>query len=200
MKETITQQNEKKNYDFCQKTITKMNEIEQDYIARAKDLHRIRQLNLYHPSWDSFEEFCMELKGLKYKSVMKLIAIYEKFVLEYKISPARIAQAGGWSTVAEVLPMVKEKHDANKWLNIAENSTREHLRQDIKEAKSGIDMDMCKHEDMYVFCSCGVCGWKERVYLSPKDIDRVLRASDLVKVDRNAFKNAKYEVKVKATS
>lgn len=154
---------EKKNYEFCEQTIERMNQIETDYLARAEDLHKIQSENLFRPSWDSFEEFCMELKGIKYKSIMKLIGIYEKFVLQFKLSPARIAKAGGWTTVAEVLPVVKTREDALRWLETAETKTREHLRQDLKEAKTGLDMTKCKHKKAYVIRICPDCGVKERI-------------------------------------
>lgn len=155
---------DEKNYQFCQSTIENMNRIESDFMARAADLYQIRALRMFLPSWDSFEEFCMELKGIKYKSVMKLIGIHEKFVLSYKISPARISKAGGWTTVAEVLPVVKDKKDAEKWLNLAENQSREHLRQTVKERKTGVDMTKCKHKNSYIIRVCPDCGSKERVY------------------------------------
>lgn len=155
---------EQKNHDFCEETIERMNQIETDYMSRAEDLHKIQTLSLYRPSWDSFEEFCMELKGIKYKSIMKLIGIYEKFILQFKFSPARIAKAGGWTNVAEVLPVVKNKEDAKKWLDAAESKTREHLRQDLKEAKTGIDLTKCKHKAAYTIRICPDCGLKERVY------------------------------------
>lgn len=148
---------EQKNYAFCQETIERLNQIESDYLARAEDLHRIRSLSLYRPSWDTFEEFCMELKSLKYKSIMKLIGIYETFVLQYKIAPARITQAGGWSSVAEILPVVKNKKDAEEWLTVAETSTRQHLRQHIQEAETGKDMRKCAHKNAYVIHVCPDC-------------------------------------------
>lgn len=162
---TKKQIEETKNYGFCQKTIEGINEIESNYLARAEDLHKIRSLSLYRPAWDSFEEFCMELKSLKYTSVMKLVGIHEKFVLNYKISQARIAKAGGWSTVAEILPVIKTKEDAIKWLNTAQDKTREHLRQDIKEAKTGKDMRKCAHKRTYTIRICEDCGMKERIHI-----------------------------------
>lgn len=160
----MTKTKEEKDYTFCMETLDRLNSLQDNYMERAKDLYEIKQLSLYRPSWDSFEEYCMEIKSLKYPSVMKLIAIHEKFVLEYKISPARITKAGGWSNVAEILPVVENKDDAEKWLNKAEEMPREHLRQDVKENKTGIDQSTCNHKGAYLIRVCTDCGMKERIY------------------------------------
>lgn len=155
---------EAKNYAFCQATIKIKGDIELNFMGLAERLYRIRALNMFQPTWGSFEEFCLELKNMSYPSVMKLIDIHEKFVLTYKFSPARIAEAGGWSKIAECLPAIKTKEDAEKWLEKSTELTREDLRKELKEHSTGIDMRDCAHDDTYTVRICRTCGNKETLH------------------------------------
>ncbi len=155
--------NEKKNHEYCLDTIEAGKKTEETVMALAERLHRIRQLNLYTPSWDSFEEFCMEIKNLSYKSIMKLIDIHETFVLKYKLAPEKIAEAGGWTVIAELLPVIKTKEDAIHWLERAKTAPREHLRQDVREARRGIPQGTCSHKNYVVLHKCKDCGFTHAV-------------------------------------
>lgn len=137
--------------------------IEETFLELGKRLMKIRDEELYKPQWDSFHEYVGEVK-MSESSASKLISIYEKFILKYQIDPERVLNAGGWSTVAEVLPMVKNKDDAEHWLSLGETLSRKDLRSEIEEKKRGVQQHECKHRDTYDIRICKDCGARIRLY------------------------------------
>lgn len=124
---------------------------------------KIRDERLFEPQWDTFGIYVSELK-MSEPVASKLINIYKRFVLEYNILPEKLLKAGGWSVVAEVLPVVKTKEEAVEWIDKMEVLTKEDIRKEILEKKTGITQQNCKHEDYYTIKVCRVCGDKERIY------------------------------------
>lgn len=161
---------DKKNHAFCLETIEFNNRIEGDILALAERYYRISQMRLFLPYWETFEDYCDELKNMSYASVMKLIDIHATFVVSYKFSPARIAKAGGWTKIAEVLPVIKNKKDAEVWLDKAETLSRAHLRAEVNEKKTGIPQITCKHKDFYLLKHCRACRDTESIPLGPEII------------------------------
>jgi hypothetical protein len=156
----MTNEIEKRNY--CEETLSLKRDIEVSFLDLGERLQRIRDDQLYFPSWDTFEDFMMEMK-MSAGTASKLINIYQRFVLEYKISTKAIAKAGGWSIVAECLSIVKSKEEAVEWIEKASLMTQTDIRREIKEAKTGIPMSECKHDWVSLrFCKC--CGLRERTY------------------------------------
>ncbi len=155
---------EAKNHEYCNDTLKLRNEIETWFITVGERLYNIRQQQLYHPFWSSFEEYEMEFKWDP-SQVSRLINIYKKFVLEYKIAPAQLIEAGGWTVLAETLPVIHSKADAEKWLKKTKTHSRADIRKDIKEAKGTLQKEeACKHRNSYLIRICEDCGLKERVY------------------------------------
>lgn len=124
-------------------------------------LKNIRDNGLYEGRWDNFEDFLQDPQmSLDKGTASKMITIYEKFVLEYKMSPARIANAGGWSKIAEVLPAVKDKKSAEDWIDKCSSLSKSDLRKEVREEKTGIKMSDCLHKDFYLVKICRKCGDK----------------------------------------
>lgn len=147
--------------NFCEETITKKHFLEVGWIELCGRLKEIRDNALYDGRWNSFEDFLQDPQmGLDKSSASKMITIHEKFVLEYKMSPAKIANAGGWSKVAEIIPAVKDKESAEEWLNKSASLSKSDLRKEIQEDKTGIKMSECKHKNTYTVKICRDCGDK----------------------------------------
>lgn len=158
------QLDEKYNYDYCMQTIEADRHTEQAVLALAERYYRIHALKMYEPAWSSFEEYCMEIKGRDYSSVMKLIDIHAKFVIQYKISPKELSQVGGWTVISELLPVIKSKADATKWIERAKELPRQHLRAEVREHKKGITAATCAHHNTYLLRVCKDCGDKEHIH------------------------------------
>lgn len=159
---------ETKNLEYCNKALDIKGEIESSFLTLGEYLYNIKEHNLFFPQWDSFLEFCFELK-ISSNMVNKLIQIHKTLILGYGLTQNDVLQAGGWSAVQEVLPFISSKQDAIKWLKDAGTLTRSDLRKSITEMKTGVDMKNCKHKTFYIVKICNDCGERIRVYEDEKD-------------------------------
>lgn len=160
----MTNITEKKNYDYCQHTINFKNGIERNFLELGARLYNIREENLYQPAWETFEEYCMELKGMSYGTVSKLISVYKTYVLEHSFSPEKIIEKGGtWTVLYKGIPLARDKQAATRFLDDIEHLSSRHVEQSVREAKSGVTEETCKHPDEYTLKICPACGRKHRV-------------------------------------
>lgn len=165
----IIQSDEKKK-DYCDITLTMEEAARGVYLMLAERLYNIRQERLYEPFWSSWQEFTMEFKDISTASISKLIKVYEKFVLEFGFKPLELAKAGGWTKLYQMSGQIHTRADADKWLSLAETSSRQDLDKFLTEAKTGVDMSTCKHTTTYLIRVCEDCGEKTeeiRTELSP---------------------------------
>lgn len=160
---------ERTNFEFCRHTIALKENIERTFIELGRRLYKIREERLYEPFYDSFNVYCDELK-LSQSTISKLVNIYKKFILEYGFSPTRLMKAGGWGVMAEALPVIHSKKDANDFLDKAETLTLRDMRKEVLEKKSGIDQRTCNHkDDFYVLKICRRCGDRQTMEDSRHD-------------------------------
>lgn len=152
-----------KNLDYCNQALEFEKTLSTQFIVLAEYLFNIKEMNLFTPQWESFNEYCMEFKSLSQGSISKLTSIYGKLIVEYDIPKEKIAALGGWSNIAEALPVIKSKADALEWIEKAAVLSRVDLRNEITEKKTGKDMRDCKHLDYYDLRICRVCHSKERI-------------------------------------
>ena len=154
---------EKTNYEYCNDTLALKVNIENSFLQLGKRLYTIREKEMYIPQYETFEEFSLEFK-MSRATVSKLINIYQLFVLKFGIPEKRLLQAGGWSSVSELLPIVTTKAQAVKWLDKAEVLTRADLRIALMVKKKGIDPSDCEHDkDFFVLKVCRTCGLKQSI-------------------------------------
>lgn len=153
------------NLQYCQDALALKKNIEVDFLSLGEYLYNIKEHNLFDPQWGSFLEFCDELK-MSQNTVNKLIQIHETFILGYGFSVDQISTVGGWGALQEILPMVKSKKDAVRWLKEASLLTSSDLRKNIREEKTGVDMARCRHKDSYIIRICRTCG--DRMQLDEK--------------------------------
>lgn len=150
--------------NYCQETLRLHESLQIAFIDLGQRLMIIRDERLYEQEYGDFDDFLIEMK-MSSGTASKLINIYQIFVQKYKISLKRIAKAGGWSILAECLPMIRSREDAEDWLTKAELMTQTDFRRTYKEAKTGVSMTECKHDWIHLrICKC--CGLRERDYES----------------------------------
>jgi len=163
MKNFLSEEN---RHGFCLKAIELKKEIESRFVDLGGFLYEIRERRHYEAGWSSWEEYTMELK-MSTSMISRLIRIYETFVLKYQFAPEQIASAGGWTTVAVLLPEIKEntpKNDVSIWLEEMVGLTREHAKQAIIERKGGIQIAECEHKETYTLKICKSCGEKWKIW------------------------------------
>lgn len=155
-------QEEKNKHEFLQMLIKLSQQLEFNYLEFGKQLKTCRDDEVYDPEYDTFPAFLQEIK-LTQSKASKLINIYEKFVVEYGIPIEKLAQAGGWSVVAEILPVVTNKAKAKEWVEKAIKMRRKDLRKEVKEENTGVSMADCTHTDTYLIEVCRICSdsWKK---------------------------------------
>lgn len=150
-----------KNLKFCDETIQKKQSLEIGWLELASNLKEVRDNAFYEGRWESFEDFLADPEmSLDKASANKMIAIHEKLVLTYKIDTQHIANAGGWSKVSEVMPVITDRESAIEWLNQCESLSKDDLRKEVKEARSGVSTKECKHTNTYTIVVCRDCGLK----------------------------------------
>lgn len=148
---------------YCNDTLQLKFTIESSFLSLGERLMKIRDERLFEPQWETFGTYVSELK-MSEPSASKLINIYRRFVLEYNIEPQKLLNAGGWSVVAEILPVVKTKAEAVEWIDKMEVLTKEDIRKEILEKKTGITQQNCPHKDTYEIIVCRTCGERMRKY------------------------------------
>ena len=158
---------------FCTDTIKFKGKIEEHFLELGRRLGLIRDLALYAGQWETFEDYVVEFKNISPATASKLINIYAVFVDQHKISVKKLVQAGGWTLLAETLPLIKNKKDALEWLHKATVLTRTDLHREITEANTGTLQKNCKHTNhAYLMVCLDGCGYKERINELPKDLKR----------------------------
>ena len=60
--------------------------------------------------------------------------------------------------------VVKTKEDAELWLEKSSVLTRKHLRDEISEAKTGVEQSTCPHDETYTVKICKKCNVRIKVY------------------------------------
>ncbi len=152
-----------KNLDYCTKALEFEKQISTQFITLGEYLYNIRNQNLFLPQWNSFNEYCMEFKSLSQASISKLVNIYGKLIVDYEIPIEKVAALGGWSNIAEALPVINSKEDAEEWVEKAGVLSRVDLRNEITEKRTGMDMRNCEHSDWYEIRVCRTCHDKRRI-------------------------------------
>lgn len=191
-----------RNYAYCNEAIGLKTEGERMFLELGERLYKIRKDELFKPSWQSFYEYELEFKWSP-GTANKLINIYKVFVLEAKISPAKLAAAGGWTSLAETLPVIKNAKDAEHWLGQATELTRKDLRTEVKEAKHGIsEDDACKHPaaQTYYLRICSSCGHKEQFYPEGKVQVRGPQKVEIIKAARSVVAHSAGKARVASRS
>ncbi len=151
--------------DYCEETINKKHFLEAGWLELCARLKEIRDKGMYEGRWDSFEDFLSDPQmGMDKSTASRMITIHEKLIIEYEVSPDKIVKAGGWTKVSELLPVIKDKASAEKWLGDASVLSQKDLRKEVRG--NGVDNSIaCKHKNTYkitIEC-CRDCGNKETI-------------------------------------
>lgn len=159
---------ETQKHNVCKSALLLKQDIEHSFLHLGEMLHQIKTDSLFLAGWSSWEEYEMELK-MSSATISKLIRIYEVFVLKYKFKSLQLAEVGGWSVVAEILPVVSEttsKQRVEELLGLCAEQNRTDLRKSVKEEQRG---SPCKHLHRHklILSICDNCGDKERLYEDP---------------------------------
>lgn len=157
--------NEITSYKYCEDTIKLKQSIEVSYVALCERLYKIRNERLYEAQFADWDVFLEEIK-IDRASADKMCRIYELFVLNYKVPAEKIAEVGGWSKVAELLPVSTNKKQAIEALEYAKGALKKDVRIYVKEILGKQIPDNCKHKNTYVVEICKNCGDKHVIVIN----------------------------------
>lgn len=129
--------------------------IEVSFVELGALLHEIKEQRHYEAGFDSWGGFLMEMRFSE-SMASKLITIYQKFILEYKVKPQLIAEAGGWTVVYDLVPVVTDKESAEEWLEKAAGLTRSAVKKEVAAARGMVEEEDCQHEWCQKCAHCGM--------------------------------------------
>ena len=152
--------------DFCNNTLQLKKTIESSFLVLGERLAKIRSERLWESNWDSWAEYLMEMKVTE-STASRLISVYDKYVIEYKISEEKLANVG-WSNLYEMIPLLKDKGSADEMIDKTSLMRKEDIREEIRSARH----EAHEHEwtDLHLRI-CKKCGKKERVYSGDYETD-----------------------------
>jgi hypothetical protein len=149
---------------FCTETIELKLKLETDFLELGRRLIEIKMKRLYEGGWDSWSDFLDDMK-IDDGVASKLMKIYGVFVNGCGFSPARIAKAGGWSRISEVLPLIKTYEDARRLFDmVTVMRNRTDIRRTVHEERTGTSMMTCQHRNTYTLIICRDCGVRLREF------------------------------------
>lgn len=146
---------------YCNEALEIEKKLRKGFLVLAQYLYKIREGRFYEPQWSTFEEYMWEFKEISPATISKMISVYENYVVKFKFRPRKLEPIG-WNALYTMLPVIKSKASAQRWIGTALVLSRQDLFKEIKEKRTGVDMSECKHEDFYEIRICRTCGdrWK----------------------------------------
>lgn len=151
------------NNQYLEETLELKNDVERKFLELGQRLMKIRDEKLYLATHDSFVEFLWEAK-LTESTASKMISIYNHFIVELGVDEQKVLDAGGWTTAYKLKDLASTKAEAESILDKASVWSPKDLDIYIKEKKSGIPQETCKHLDTVDFRWCRTCGDKTKLY------------------------------------
>ncbi len=153
-----------RNHNYCEQTISLKSGLEEGFFVLGERLAKIRDEELYQPSWDSFPEFLEEMK-LSEATASKLINIHLQFVVKFGIDKQKLLEMGGWSDLSEILKLADSKEKTIEIIDELGPLLRADRRRALSEKKTGISMGECLHDWTTVhFKQCKKCQERKKVF------------------------------------
>lgn len=144
------------NRRYLEETKKLKNGLEEGFLHLGERLYRIKEKKMWEEDYGSYAEFLMDLK-VSEATASKLVAIYSKFVLEYKFSYEELAPCS-WSSLYSLMPLATSR---SKALALVEDA-QQLKRGDVEEKMRSEKHPDCKHIDSFLLRICPDCGFRHR--------------------------------------
>ncbi len=153
---------ETKQYEFLEDTKKLLEQTSIAHFILAERLYKIKEENIWQAGYESWEEYCMELKTYQSGAISKLMTIHKQFVIEYQIPQEKLAILG-WTVVYKIKNLLKGKEDAEEFVDKVITLSRSDISREIASRKSEKDIDDCLHENTILIRFCKECGerWEQ---------------------------------------
>lgn len=161
---------EQQQHEFLEETRNMSIKTSLANFILAERLYRIREEKLWQAGYESFDDYCMELKLHNAGTISKLITVHKKFILEFGINPEKAAEVG-YTVLYKAHKVIEDKDDAEEFVNNAIIWSGSDINREIAHRKTGNPIEDCKHENTYLVRICKDCGerWQDGEHLHTED-------------------------------
>lgn len=147
--------------NYLEKTVELKSSIERSFLLLGERLKKIRDERLYLPSYEAFWCFTEEQLKMSESVASRLISVYQKFILDWKVSPEKVVEIGGWNEAYLISKHAKNKDEAEEMLEKYALMPPSEVRKDVASLKVGEH----RHEWIEVrIRQCKACGLREKIY------------------------------------
>jgi len=145
---------------YLQKTVELKSNIERSFLLLGERLKRIRDEKIYLPAYEAFWCFTEEQLKMSESTASRLISVYQKFILDWKVSPEKVIDIGGWNEAYLICKQAKNKDEAEELLEKYALMPPSEIRKEVASLKVGEH----KHDwyELHIR-QCRVCGLKEQI-------------------------------------
>ena len=150
-----------KNEKYLEKTKELKETIERSFLYLGERLLKIRNERLFLPSYEAFWCYTEEELKLSESTCSRLINVFQRFILEWGVSPEKVISIGGWNEAYLISKVAKNKKEAEDMLDKYALMPPSEARKDMAELKAG--EHKCK---MFRVCfdQCEICGTRVKVF------------------------------------
>lgn len=124
--------------------------------VKAKLLYEIKETNAFEEEYQTWDNYLAEIQETRHMA-NRLMRVYKHYIINLGFTLEEMANYGSYAMADEVRKVSTNKKEAKKWLGKIKTTLREHLRQDMLEATTGIKLEDCEHEWKYSK-RCKKCG------------------------------------------
>jgi len=144
-------------YEKCQEAIALKDVIGEGILTLGKKLKDIRENRYYHPTHETFWQFCEEDMKMSDSKASRLISVYEFFILKHGISPTKVLELDSWDTAYKISLTAKSKDEAERLLDL--------VPSELKKEMAGLKNGEHKHEWVETHVrQCKICQLREKIY------------------------------------
>lgn len=165
MENNLIVKNEREAYEFCEDTRALKNKMEVAGLELGKRLWTIKENGFADNSqYGSFNLYLEDIK-LKFETAKVLMRVYQTFCIKYSVPLNEVADAGGYSLLHTVLPIVKSREDAYKALTMVATYSRKHLKQEVQKELGLRETEECLHANMQTvtYQVCEDCNFRKKI-------------------------------------
>ena len=142
---------------YLKDTLKLKNEIEGVFLQLGERLYNIRKDEIWKGAYNNYSEFLQEM-GISEGHASKLVQIYARFVLEYGIKQAILANIGIKKLYA-IIPLCTNKNSLKSALEQIEGLSSADVERLSKDQQAGAH----KHIDQ-AYLICSVCKRMKKDY------------------------------------
>ena len=142
---------------YLKETLKLKNEVEGMFLQIGERLYNIRKDEIWKGAYNNYSEFLQDM-GISDGHASKLVQIYVRFILEYGIRQAKLAQIGIKKLYA-IIPLCTDKNSLKSALEKIEGLSSDDVERLSKDQQAGPH----EHDD-HKYLVCSICKRMKKFY------------------------------------